>query len=49
LMIVGWSRANEARGAGAGGSAVAYSLLGALATIGFVSVVVFGVAVIINK
>jgi hypothetical protein len=49
LMIVGWSRAGEARRAGSGGTAVAYSALGALATLGFLGVVVFGVTIIINK
>jgi hypothetical protein len=49
LMIVGWARASEARREGAGGSALAYSALGVLATIAFLSVVVFGVTVIINK
>ena len=49
LMIVGWARAGEARQSGAGGRAVAYSALGAAATIGFVGVVVFGVTVIIHK
>jgi hypothetical protein len=49
LMIVGWSRAGDARRDGAGGSALAYSALGAVATIAFLGVVVFGVTVIINK
>jgi TRAP-type mannitol/chloroaromatic compound transport system permease small subunit len=49
LMIVGWARAGEARQGGAGGRAVAYTALGVAATIGFVSVVVFGVTVIIHK
>jgi hypothetical protein len=49
MMIVGWARATEARRAGAGGTAVAYSALGVVATIAFLSVVVFGVTVIINK
>jgi TRAP-type mannitol/chloroaromatic compound transport system permease small subunit len=49
LMIVGWARAGEARRDGAGGTALAYSALGTLATIGFLAVVVFGVTVIIHK
>jgi hypothetical protein len=49
LMIVGWARANEARQQGAGGSVLAYSALGVVATIAFLGVVVFGVTVIVNK
>jgi TRAP-type mannitol/chloroaromatic compound transport system permease small subunit len=49
LMIVGWARAGEARRAGAGGTAVAYSALGTLATLAFLAVVVFGVTIIIKK
>ena len=49
LMIVGWARANEARQQGAGAGALAYSALGAVATIAFLGVVVFGVTVIVNK
>ncbi len=49
LMIVGWSRAGDARRDGAGGVALAYSALGTVATIAFVGVVAFGVTVIINK
>jgi len=49
LMIVGWARADEARHGGAGARALAYSALGALATIAFVGVVIFGVTVIIHK
>lgn len=49
LMIVGWARAGEARRDGTGGSALAYSVLGTVATVAFLGVVVFGVTVIINK
>ncbi len=49
LMIVGWARASEARRDGAGGTAAAYSALGAVATIAFLGVVVFGVTIIVNK
>jgi hypothetical protein len=49
LMIVGWARADEARQGGAGGRALAYSALGAAATIAFLAVVVFGITIIINK
>jgi hypothetical protein len=49
LMIVGWARAGEARQGGAGGGALAYSALGAVATLAFLGVVVFGITVIIHK
>jgi hypothetical protein len=51
LMIVGWARASEARrGEGGGGAgAVAYSVLGVVATVAFLAVVVYGVLVIVNK
>jgi uncharacterized membrane protein len=54
LMIVGWARSGELRregtGGGAGGAkALAYSLLGVLSTAAFIAVVVYGVAIIVNK
>jgi hypothetical protein len=49
LMIVGWARADEARRDGAGGIALAYSVLGAVATLAFLAVVVYGVTIIIKK
>jgi uncharacterized membrane protein len=51
FMIVGWARASEARREGGRGSrvAAAYSALGALSTVAFLAVVVFGVTVIVNK
>jgi TRAP-type mannitol/chloroaromatic compound transport system permease small subunit len=49
LMIVGWARASEARRDGAGGVAVAYSVLGTVATLAFLAVVVYGVTIIIKK
>ena len=59
LMIVGWSRADEARrasdgggGSGGGGgglAAMAYSLLGLVSTVAFLAVVVYGVVVIVEK
>ena len=49
LMIVGWARADEARQSHAGGRALAYSALGAVATIAFLGVVIFGITVIVNK
>jgi uncharacterized membrane protein len=51
-MIVGWSRADEARRASDGGgglAAMAYSLLGLLSTVAFLAVVVYGVVVIVEK
>ncbi|HWI72520.1 MAG TPA: hypothetical protein VNT55_11225 [Baekduia sp.] len=52
LMIVGWARASEARrgeGTRGGGAALAYTALGAVATVAFLAVVVFGVLVIVKK
>jgi cation transporter-like permease len=50
LMIVGFSRAGEARRDGDGGAAgVAYSLLAFLSTAAFLAVVVYGVVIIIKK
>ncbi|HET6506146.1 MAG TPA: hypothetical protein VFG42_05115 [Baekduia sp.] len=49
LMLVGWARAGEARREGAGGTALAYSALGTVATIAFLAVVVFGVTIIVKK
>lgn len=49
LMIVGWARAGDARRSGSGGTALAYSALGTLATLVFLGVVVFGVTIIIKK
>lgn len=49
LMIVGWARADEKRRDGAGAAALAYSALGAVATLAFLGVVVFGVTIIIKK
>jgi uncharacterized membrane protein len=51
FMIVGWARASEARRApGAGGAAgLGYTVLGVVSTVAFVAVVVYGVAVIVNR
>jgi hypothetical protein len=50
LMIVGFSRADEARRDGGGGlAAMAYSVLALLSTAAFLGVVVFGVVVIVRK
>jgi hypothetical protein len=50
LMIVGFSRAGEARRDGAGGVAgVAYSALALLSTAAFLAVVVYGVVIIVKK
>jgi uncharacterized membrane protein len=51
VMIVGWARASEARRVDGAGStvALAYSLLGALATVGFIAVIAFGVVIIVDK
>jgi hypothetical protein len=49
LMLVGYARADEARRAGSGGAAMAYSALGLLAGLAFLGVVVFGVVVIVKK
>jgi hypothetical protein len=49
LIIMGSSRADEARRAGAATPALLYSLVALLSGLAFVGVVVFGVAVIVNK
>ncbi|HEV7752088.1 MAG TPA: hypothetical protein VGO71_11125 [Baekduia sp.] len=49
LIIMGTSRADEARRAGAATPALLYSLVALLAGLAFVAVVVYGVAVIVNK
>jgi hypothetical protein len=49
LMIMGAARATDARRAGGGTAAMLYSVVALLATVGFFSVVVYGVVVIINK
>jgi uncharacterized membrane protein len=49
LMIVGYARADEARRDGAGGTAMAYSVLAVLSTAAFLAVVAFALVVIIAK
>jgi hypothetical protein len=51
FMIVGWARASEARRGegGGGGTALAYGALGVLSTLAFLSILVFGVLVIVKK
>jgi hypothetical protein len=49
LVIMGSSRASDARRAGAGTTAMLYSVVALLGTAGFTAVVVFGIVVIINK
>jgi hypothetical protein len=49
LVIMGTSRADDARRAGAGTTAMLYSVVALVAAVAFVAVVVFGVAVIVNK
>jgi hypothetical protein len=49
LIIMGSSRATDARRAGAGTTAMLYSVVALLATVGFAAVVVYGIVVIINK
>ena len=49
LMIVGFSRADEARHGGGGAAAMAYTLLALLSTAAFFGVVIFGVVVIVKK
>jgi len=49
LIIMASSRATDARRAGAGTVAMAYSVVTLLATAGFIAVVVYGVAIIIKK
>ncbi|HEY4095089.1 MAG TPA: hypothetical protein VGM33_06260 [Baekduia sp.] len=49
LMIMGSARASEARREGSGATAMLYSVVALLSTVGFVAVVVFGVVVIVKK
>jgi hypothetical protein len=49
LTIMGTSRADDARRAGAGTTAMLYSLVALISGLAFVAVVVFGVVVIVNK
>jgi hypothetical protein len=49
LIIMGTSRADDARRAGAATTAMLYSLVALVAGLAFVAVVVFGVVVIVNK
>ena len=49
LLIMGLARADDARRDGAGGKAMAHSVLALLSGLAFVGVVVYGVSVIINK
>jgi hypothetical protein len=49
LLLLGVTRAGEARRGGAAVAAAAYSALAAVATAGFVGVVVYGVEVIARK
>jgi hypothetical protein len=49
LIIMGASRADDARREGAATTAMLYSLVALLSAVGFVAVVVFGVVVIVNK
>jgi hypothetical protein len=49
LMIVGSARATDAQRAGAGTTAMLYSVVAIAAGLAFAAVVVFGVGVIVNK
>jgi hypothetical protein len=49
LVILGVSRADEARRAGAGGVAAAYSALALTAGVAFLATVVYGVQIITTK
>jgi hypothetical protein len=49
LIIMGSARASDARRTGAGTTAMLYSVVALLGTVGFAAVVVFGIVVIINK
>jgi hypothetical protein len=49
LLIMGAARADDARRAGAGGMALAYSVVALVAGLAFLGVVVFGVQTIVNK
>ena len=49
LVIMGSARATDAQRAGAGTSAMLYSVVALLSGLAFTAVVVLGVAVIVNK
>jgi hypothetical protein len=49
LLILGISRAGEARRGGAGGAAAAYGTVAVLAGAGFVGAVVYGIQIITTK
>jgi hypothetical protein len=49
ILIVGWTRADDARRQGAGGAATLYSALALVAGAAFAGVVVYGITLIINK
>jgi hypothetical protein len=49
LLIMGAARADDARRAGAGGTAAVYSVVALVAGLAFCAVVVYGVLVIVNK
>jgi hypothetical protein len=49
LMIMGSARASDAQRAGAGTTAMLYSVVALVSGLAFAAVVVFGVGVIINK
>ena len=49
LVIMGTARADDARREGASTTAMLYSLVALVAGLAFVAVVVYGVAVIVNK
>jgi hypothetical protein len=49
LMVMGSARATDAQRAGSGTAAMLYSVVALLSGLAFAAVVVFGVAVIVNK
>lgn len=49
LMIMGSARATDAQRAGAGTTAMLYSVVALVSGLAFAAVVVFGVGVIVNK
>ena len=49
LMIMGSARATDARRAGSGTTAMLYSVVALLSGVAFAAVVVYGVAIIVNK
>ena len=49
LLILGWSRADEARRVGAAGTATAFGLVALLAGAAFFGAVVYGISVIVSK